>query len=106
MRPTYQKRSETVKYVEIAKTSQRSGERKFTEIGPRVLGYGKTQKASHGRPMWMSGKIAAQRTAKIVIPSAARAIEVRQRCRKRRRIAEMRVPACPIPTQKTKLVMS
>jgi hypothetical protein len=33
-------------------------------------------------------------------------IEVRHFCRKRKRIAEMRVPACPMPTQNTKLVMS
>ena len=33
--------------------------------------------------MWMIGKIPAHMTAKIVIASAARAIEVRQRCRNR-----------------------
>ncbi len=36
--PTNQKTSEIVKYVPIAKTSQRSGERKFTQSGPRVFG--------------------------------------------------------------------
>ena len=45
-------------------------------------------------------------TAKMVIASAARLIEVRHVCRKRKRIAEMSVPACAIPTQNTKFVMS
>ena len=45
-------------------------------------------------------------TAKMVIASAARLIEVRHFCRKRKRIAEMSVPACPMPTQNTKFVMS
>ena len=45
-------------------------------------------------------------TAKMVIASAARLIEVRHFWRKRKRIAEMSVPACPIPTQNTKFVMS
>src|SRR5262245_60766902 len=37
--PRYQKTSEIVKYVLIASTSQKSGERKFTHSGPRVFGY-------------------------------------------------------------------
>ena len=45
-------------------------------------------------------------TAKMVIASAERLIEVRHVWRKRKRIAEMSVPACPIPTQNTKFVMS
>jgi hypothetical protein len=48
----------------------------------------------------------AQMTAKMVIASAARLIEVRHFCRKRKRIAEMSVPACAMPTQNTKFVMS
>jgi hypothetical protein len=36
----YQKIAEMVKYVEMAKKSHTSGERKFTHRGPRVLGYG------------------------------------------------------------------
>jgi hypothetical protein len=48
----------------------------------------------------------AHMTAKMVIASAARLIEVRHFCRKRKRIAEISVPACPIPTQNTKFVMS
>src|SRR5689334_11732670 len=54
----------------------------------------------------MPGKMAAQITAKRVIASAARLIDVRHFCRVRKRIAEIRVPAWPIPIQKTKLVMS
>jgi len=45
-------------------------------------------------------------TAKMVIASADRLIDVRQRWRKSSRIAEISVPAWPMPTQKTKLVMS
>jgi len=37
---------------------------------------------------------------------AERLIEVRHFCRSKNRMAEMSVPACPIPIQKTKLVMS
>jgi hypothetical protein len=56
--------------------------------------------------MWMRGKMPAQMTAKMVIASAARLMEVRHFCRKRSSTAEIRVPAWPMPTQKTKLVMS
>ena len=45
-------------------------------------------------------------TAKMVIASAERLIEVRQVWRKRKRIAEISVPAWPMPTQNTKFVMS
>ena len=45
-------------------------------------------------------------TAKIVMASAARLIDVRHFCRKRKSTAEISVPACPMPIQKTKLVMS
>jgi hypothetical protein len=48
----------------------------------------------------------AQTTAKSVIASEARLIEVRQRWRVRNKMAEIKVPAWPIPIQKTKLVMS
>ena len=37
--------------------------------------------------------------------AAARKIDVRHRARNRYRMAEMSVPACPIPIQNTKLVM-
>src|SRR6266513_1160818 len=49
---------------------------------------------------------AAEITAKSVIASAERLIEVRHFWRSKYRIAEISVPACPIPIQKTKLVMS
>src|SRR5262245_32561887 len=104
--PKYQKTSEIVRYVLIAKTSQSSGERKFTHNGPRKFGYGSAQNANHGRPMWMTGKIAAHNTAKIVIASAERLIDVRHCWRKSSRIAEISVPAWPMPIQNTKLVMS
>src|SRR5215467_3962962 len=38
IRPEYQNKSETVKYVDIANTSHNNGELKFTQSGPRVLG--------------------------------------------------------------------
>src|SRR5258706_8125053 len=56
--------------------------------------------------MWMPGKSRAHMTAKIVIASAERLIDVRHFWRKRNKIAEISVPAWPIPIQKTKLVMS
>ncbi len=54
----------------------------------------------------MPGKIAAHITAKSVIASADRLIDVRHFCRSKNKMAEISVPACPIPIQKTKLVMS
>src|SRR5689334_18515347 len=45
-------------------------------------------------------------TAKIVIASAARLIDVRHFCRSKNKIAEIRVPAWPMPIQNTKFVMS
>jgi len=44
-------------------------------------------------------------TAKTVIASVARYTAVRQGERNKNRIAEIRVPACPMPIQKTKVVM-
>ena len=48
----------------------------------------------------------AHMTAKIVMASAARLIDVRQRWRSRKRIAEISVPAWPMPIHQTKLMMS
>src|SRR3954466_9768785 len=70
------------------------------------FGIGKRYQAYHTRPTWKTGKIAAQTTAKIVMASAARLIEVRHFCRSRHKMAEMSVPAWPIPIQNTKLTMS
>src|SRR5919108_2303883 len=105
MRPTYQNRTDTVPYTLTAKTSQRRGLLKF---GHMLIwfGTGNIQYATQTRPTWMPGNINAHMTAKMVIASAARLIEVRHFCRKRKRIAEMSVPACPIPIQNTKFVMS
>src|SRR6516162_2345735 len=90
----------------MVEKSQTSGERKLIHSEPRVLGYGNIQCASHGRPMWISGNNPAHITAKMVMASAERFTEVRHFCRKRKRIAEINVPAWPMPIQKTKLVMS
>ena len=56
--------------------------------------------------MWMTGYRPAQMTAKMVMASAERLIDVRHFCRNRSSTAEISVPACPIPTQNTKFVMS
>src|SRR5580698_7625273 len=101
----YQKTIEIVAYVETANTSHASGLRNcgHTFI---VLGYGNSQYASHGRPTWISGKMPAQHTAKMVIASAKRLIELRHVCLKSNRIAEISVPAWPIPIHHTKLMMA
>ena len=48
----------------------------------------------------------AHMTAKIVMASAARFTPVRHFCRSKKRIAEISVPACPMPIHQTKLMMS
>src|SRR6516162_7248805 len=53
----------------------------------------------------MAGKIPAHMTANNVIASAERLIEVRHFWRQRCKIAEIRVPAWPMPIQNTKFVM-
>ena len=72
-----------------------------------VFGYGNSQyTASQGRPVWKSGNCPAQATAKSVMASAKRLMDVRQLCLKRRRMAEMSVPAWPMPIHQTKLRMA
>src|SRR5205814_10677261 len=71
-----------------------------------VFGDGAGQYASHGRPVWNNGKMAAHATANSVIASAKRLIDVRHVCLSSSRIAEISVPACPIPIHQTKFVMS
>src|SRR6185437_5370976 len=103
--PMYQKTTEIVAYVETAKTSHASGLRNcgHTFI---LFGYGSSQYPSHGRPMCSSGNIPAQHTAKIVIASAKRLIELRQPCLNSNRIAEISVPAWPIPIHQTKSIIA
>src|SRR5438874_2896343 len=91
-RPTNQKSADTVAYVDTANTSHTSGLRNCGQT-PIVFGYGSNQYASHGRPVWKSGKIPAQATANNVIASANRLIDVRQVCLSSSRIAEISVPA-------------
>ena len=88
----------------IAKKSQTSGERKFGQIS-RLLGYGISQKNSHGRPRWMIGNIAPIISANAVMTSAQRVTGRRQPALTSRRIAEISVPAWLMPIQNTKLVM-
>src|SRR6266853_3067819 len=105
IRPTNQKSSDTVAYVETANTSQTNG---LLNCGQTfiVFGYGSSQYASQGRPVWKSGKMPAEETAKSVIASAKRLIDVRQLWRSSSRMAEINVPAWPIPIHHTKFVMS
>src|ERR1700688_262506 len=103
--PMNQNTSEIVREVDTANTSQTSGLRKLGQYRME-LGYGKSQHASHGRPVWASGKIPAQATAKSVIASAKRLMELRQVCRSSARMAEINVPAWPMPIHQTKLTMA
>jgi hypothetical protein len=48
----------------------------------------------------------AHMTAKIVIASAERLMDVRHFCRNKKRIALINVPAWPMPTQNTKLTIA
>ncbi len=69
------------------------GLRKFGQMF-MLFGYGNSQyAASHGRPVWNTGNTAAHMTAKIVMASAKRLIDMRHFCRKSSRIAEISVPA-------------
>src|SRR5207245_11103576 len=54
----------------------------------------------------MRGKMPAQATAKSVIASAKRLMEVRHFWFSRKRIAEINVPAWPIPIHQTKFTMA
>ena len=71
-----------------------------------VLGYGNSQYASHGRPVWISGKMPAAATANSVMASAKRLMELRHDCRNSSRMAEISVPAWPIPIHHTKLTIA
>src|SRR5689334_10505684 len=103
--PMNQNSKEIVAYVETANTSHTSGLRNcgHTFI---VFGYGNSQYASHGRPRCRMGNSPAHATANSVIASAKRLIELRHDCRNSSRMAEISVPACPIPTHHTKFVMA
>src|SRR6266481_5215696 len=79
--------------------------RKFCQI-PQLFGIGAKYHAIQNRPTWIPGKIAAQITAKSVIASAERLIDVRHFWRSKNKIAEMSVLAGPIPIQTKKWVMS
>src|SRR4051812_44822519 len=76
--PRYQNSTDVVRYVETAKTSHISGLRNCGHIEPMSFGSGSIHHANQGRPVWSSGKMPAAMTAKIVIASAARLIDVRQ----------------------------
>src|SRR5437660_3313456 len=91
-KPIYQKISETVKYVETAKTSHTNGLRGFGQSDIE-FGYGISQYASTGRPRCKIGNMPACATANNVIASAKRLMEVRQSCFNSSRIADMSVPA-------------
>ena len=77
---------------------------KFCQIA-FAFGIGARYQAIQTLPTWKAGKIPAHITAKIVIASAALLIDVRQFCLVRKRIAEIRVPAWPMPIQNTKFTI-
>ena len=56
--------------------------------------------------MCSSGNRPAQATANSVIASAKRLIDVRHFCRSSSRMAEISVPAWPMPIHQTKLTMA
>ena len=56
--------------------------------------------------MCSSGNMPAQATANSVIASAKRLIELRHVCLNSNRMAEISVPAWPIPIHHTKLMMA
>src|SRR5512138_25870 len=80
IRPTMKKTVLIDRYVETANTSQMSGDLKFGHRC-RWFTYGKRKYANHIRPTWIIGNSPAVMTAKIVMASAARKIDVRQRAR-------------------------
>src|SRR5678809_514078 len=94
-----------VRYVLTANTSHSSGDLKFVHRR-RWFGYGRSQKKNQPRPRWISGYMPAHMTAITVIASAARLKLERYLERNRNNTAEISVPECAIPTQKTKLMMS
>ena len=69
------------------------------------LGRGTMNQAIQTRPMWIITYSPAQATAKSVMASAARFRLDRHFWRNRKRIAEIKVPAWPMPTQKTNVPM-
>ena len=73
---------------------------------PLTSGRGEAIHAIQTRPTCTTGKTAAQTTAHRVICSAPRAIGLLHDWRVSSRTAEIRVPACPRPIQKTKCTMS
>src|SRR5260370_36437287 len=74
---------------------------------PMVKGTGKSQyAASQGRPVWISGNRPAHMTANSVMASAKRLMELRQDCFSKNKMAEMSVPAWPLPIHPTKLMMA
>ena len=68
-------------------------------------GTASTPRARGGR-CESAGTTPAHMTAKMVIASAKRLIDVRQPCFSRSRIAEISVPAWPIPIHQTKLMIA
>lgn len=86
-------------------TSHIKGEAMSGQI-PLTSGNGEAIHAIQTRPTCTTGKTAAQITAHRVICSAPRAIGLLHDWRVSSRTAEIRVPACPRPIQKTKCTMS
>src|SRR5208337_936932 len=85
----------------------KSQDRALRKFGKSSLefGSGTTNQAIQTRPIWIITYSPAQATAKRVMASAARLRLDRHFWRNRKRIAEIKVPACPIPTQNTNVPM-
>src|ERR1700730_3547789 len=104
MSPRYQKSSEVMRYVETANTSHIKGDLKLGHMFI-VFGNGNSQYASPGRPRCSTGERPAHMAATSGLASEKRLIEVRHFCWKRSRMAEISVPAWPMPIHQTKLTM-
>src|SRR6185503_14145692 len=103
--PRYQNMIDTSRYVDTAAASHGSALLTCGHMSI-TLGYGNSQYANHGRPRWSSGNMPACTTANSVMPSVNRLIDVRMCCcSSTSKIAEMNVPAWPIPIDQTKLMM-
>src|SRR5262249_2346800 len=105
IRPINQNSNEIVKYVDTANTPQTRGLRNCGQ-DCMAFGYGTSQQTRQARPSSMTAERPAAAPANGVIASAKRLMELRHGGRNKRRIAEIRVPACPIPSHQTKLTMA
>ena len=103
--PMYQNTTEMVAYVETANTSHASGR---AELRPHIhrVRIREQPVSQPWTPHVDQREHARAHTAKIVIASANRLIELRHVCLNSSRIAEISVPAWPMPIHHTKLMIA